>query len=166
MKKTLVFHNGRAPDGMHEYLLLDQELLRVGVTQGRRIRLCCVGFKKQVGWDHRMVTLRMVCLMVMRLMPKEMTLVRPTNHDAKRYGSSSHERLCGWYHLYKNPGNEQVLELFKELIDADGLVDCFCSCLSSFVQLISLLLILRKCVDTSGSICQRFAWSIVYHDNF
>ncbi|PWA84887.1 NAC domain-containing protein [Artemisia annua] len=33
IKKTLVFHNGRAHDGMHEYLLLDQELLRVGVTQ-------------------------------------------------------------------------------------------------------------------------------------
>lgn len=54
MKKTLVFHSGRAPDGqrtnwvMHEYRLLDQELERAGVAQDAFV-LCRIFQKSGLG---------------------------------------------------------------------------------------------------------------------
>ncbi|KAI3520403.1 hypothetical protein L1887_09801 [Cichorium endivia] len=54
MKKTLVFHSGRAPDGqrtnwvMHEYRLVDQELTRAGVTQDAFV-LCRIFQKSGLG---------------------------------------------------------------------------------------------------------------------
>ncbi|XP_024978954.1 NAC domain containing protein 52-like [Cynara cardunculus var. scolymus] len=54
MKKTLVFHSGRAPDGqrtnwvMHEYRLLDQELERAGVVQDAFV-LCRIFQKSGLG---------------------------------------------------------------------------------------------------------------------
>ncbi|KAK8552758.1 hypothetical protein V6N13_121142 [Hibiscus sabdariffa] len=53
MKKTLVFHSGKAPDGlrtnwvMHEYRLVEEELERIGVFQG--YVLCRVIHKNNIG---------------------------------------------------------------------------------------------------------------------
>ncbi|KAE8700122.1 NAC domain-containing protein 78 [Hibiscus syriacus] len=53
MKKTLVFHSGRAPDGvrtnwvMHEYRLVEEELERIGALQG--YVLCRVFHKNNIG---------------------------------------------------------------------------------------------------------------------
>uniref|UniRef100_A0A2P2J8R5 NAC transcription factor NAM-A1 n=1 Tax=Rhizophora mucronata TaxID=61149 RepID=A0A2P2J8R5_RHIMU len=55
MKKTLVFHSGRAPGGqrtnwvMHEYRLADEELERIGVTQNDSYVLCRVFHKNNIG---------------------------------------------------------------------------------------------------------------------
>ncbi|KAK8510094.1 hypothetical protein V6N13_103693 [Hibiscus sabdariffa] len=53
MKKTLVFHSGRAPDGvrtnwvMHEHRLVEEELERIGALQG--YVLCRVFHKSNIG---------------------------------------------------------------------------------------------------------------------
>ncbi|XWS08040.1 hypothetical protein CRYUN_Cryun41cG0043300 [Craigia yunnanensis] len=53
MKKTLVFHSGRAPDGlrtnwvMHEYRLVEEELERIGALKG--YVLCRVLHKNNIG---------------------------------------------------------------------------------------------------------------------
>ncbi|KAE8713884.1 NAC domain-containing protein 78 [Hibiscus syriacus] len=53
MKKTLVFHSGKAPDGlrtnwvMHEYRLVEEELERIGASQG--YVLCRVIHKNNIG---------------------------------------------------------------------------------------------------------------------
>jgi len=52
MKKTLVFHSGRAPDGkrtnwvMHEYRLVDEDLEKSGVAQGKDTFMLCRIFQK------------------------------------------------------------------------------------------------------------------------
>ncbi|KAM0068818.1 putative transcription factor NAM family [Helianthus debilis subsp. tardiflorus] len=54
MKKTLVFHSGRAPDGqrtnwvMHEYRLVDQELVTAGIAQDMFV-LCRIFQKSGLG---------------------------------------------------------------------------------------------------------------------
>lgn len=55
MKKTLVFHSGRAPGGlrtnwvMHEYRLIDEELERTGAMQIDSYVLCRVFHKNNIG---------------------------------------------------------------------------------------------------------------------
>ncbi|KDP30502.1 hypothetical protein JCGZ_16181 [Jatropha curcas] len=55
MKKTLVFHSGRAPGGqrtnwvMHEYRLVDEELDRIGALQTDSYVLCRVFHKNNIG---------------------------------------------------------------------------------------------------------------------
>ncbi|CAN1238551.1 NAC domain containing protein 52, partial [Linum grandiflorum] len=55
MKKTLVFHSGRAPGGqrtnwvMHEYRLVDEELEKIGSLQGDSYVLCRVFHKNNIG---------------------------------------------------------------------------------------------------------------------
>ncbi|KAF5733713.1 NAC transcription factor NAM-A1 [Tripterygium wilfordii] len=55
MKKTLVFHAGRAPDGkrtnwvMHEYRLIDEELEKIGASQMEGYVLCRVFHKSNIG---------------------------------------------------------------------------------------------------------------------
>ncbi|XP_065870941.1 NAC domain containing protein 50-like isoform X2 [Euphorbia lathyris] len=55
MKKTLVFHSGRAPGGqrtnwvMHEYRLVDEELEKIGGSQTDSYVLCRVFHKNNIG---------------------------------------------------------------------------------------------------------------------
>ncbi|KAK8634248.1 hypothetical protein V6N13_015076 [Hibiscus sabdariffa] len=55
MKKTLVFHTGRAPDGvrtnwvMHEHRLVEQELERIGALHLQGYVLCRVFYKSNIG---------------------------------------------------------------------------------------------------------------------
>ncbi|KAJ9159885.1 hypothetical protein P3X46_025339 [Hevea brasiliensis] len=55
MKKTLVFHSGRAPGGqrtnwvMHEYRLVEEELEKIGPTQNDSYVLCRIFHKNNIG---------------------------------------------------------------------------------------------------------------------